>query len=470
MFVKGDYMVKEEKLRSEIDDKYKWDLTKMYKDAKEFNDDYDKALELINEISRFRGKLLNDSNTLYEYLKKDDELNVVMTNLYVYASALNDEDVSNKDNQKTYMKVLNLYSLTNEKLSFTTSELLKTDYEVIKEYIKENDNLKEYAFDLEEIYRFQPYVLSEHEEKLVSNLSDLSQKFKNNFSIINNTLVDFGYIKDEDGNEVKLTNGNYPKYIKSDNRKVRKAAFEARGKAYMKFSNLISTDYEAYIKACAMIAKARKYDSTMDMYLFDDGVTKQIYDNLLKVSDDNLSVLHKYFKIRKDILKFDTLEPYDLSAPLVKDYNKVYKPDDAKELICKALSVYGDEYINQLRSFFDNRNIDFYPNKGKRVGYYQNNSYKDIIVFGNYNDDFNSVSSIAHELGHAMHSYYSLKNNPPHLSEYTLLVAEIASLTNEMLLSNYVINNTDDKDLKLYALSNIIEVFADNFFGTLSLG
>ena len=257
MFVKGDYMVKEEKLRSEIDDKYKWDLTKMYKDAKEFNDDYDKALELINEISRFRGKLLNDSNTLYEYLKKDDELNVVMTNLYVYASALNDEDVSNKDNQKTYLKVLNLYSLTDEKLSFTTSELLKTDYEVIKEYIKENDNLKEYAFDLEEIYRFQPYVLSEPEEKLVSNLSDLSQKFKNNFSIINNTLVDFGYIKDEDGNEVKLTNGNYPKYIKSDNRKVRKAAFEAGGKAYMKFCNLISTDYEAYIKECAMIAKCR---------------------------------------------------------------------------------------------------------------------------------------------------------------------------------------------------------------------
>ena len=125
-------MVKEEKLRSEIDDKYKWDLTKMYKDAKEFNDDYDKALELINEISRFRGKLLNDSNTLYKYLKKDDELNVVMTNLYVYASALNDEDLSNKDNQKTYLKVLNLYSLTDEKLSFTTSELLKTDYEVIK--------------------------------------------------------------------------------------------------------------------------------------------------------------------------------------------------------------------------------------------------------------------------------------------------------------------------------------------------
>lgn len=470
MFVKGDYMVKEEKLRSEVDDKYKWDLTRMYKTDDDFNLDCDKLLELIDRIKSYKGIITKDAKTLCDYLKLEEEIDIIFTNLYVYANALNDEDVSNIKSQKKYNKVLNLLSKYNEASSFTTPELLKTDYDVIKKYINENDDLKEYSFDLEEIYRFQPYVLSEPEEKLVANLSDLSQHFENNFSIINNTLVDLGYIKDENGVKVKLTNGNYSKYIMSNNRKVRKEAFEAKGKAYKKFSNLISTDYGAYIKACAMIAKAKKYDSTIKMYLFPDGMTKEIYDNLLKVSDDNLSVLHKYFKIRKEVLKLDTLEPYDLSVPLVKDYNKVYKPEDAKELICKALSVYGNEYVNQLRSFFDNRNIDFYPNKGKRSGYYQNNSYKDIIVFGNYNDDFNSVSSIAHELGHAMHSYYSMKNNPPHLSEHTLLVAEVASLTNEMLLSNYVVNNTDDKDLKLCALNNIIEVFADNFFGTLSLG
>lgn len=463
-------MVKEEKQRSEIEDKYKWDLTRMYKDENEFNLDCNNLIHLFEKLKEFKGIITKDSKTLYDYLKLEDQIDIIFTNLYVYASCKNDVDLTDKDSQKQYNKVLDLLSKYDDISSFTTPELLKTDYKVIKKYIKENDSLKEYAFDLEQIYRYQPYVLSENEEKLVSNLTELSLKFKNNFNIINNTLVDLGYIKDEDDNNVKLTNGNYSKYIKSNDRRVRKEAFEAKGKAYKKFSNLISTDYEAYIKACSMIAKAKKYSSSMNMYLFPDAVSKEAYDNLLKVSDDNLNVLHKYFKIRKDILKLDSLEPYDLSAPLVKNYNKVYKPKDAKELICKALSIYGEEYTNQIRNFFDNRNIDFYPNKGKRVGYYQNDSYKDILVFGNYNDDFSSVSSIAHELGHAMHSYYSKKSNKPHLSEYRILVAEIASLTNEILLSNYVINNSDDKELKLYALNNMIEVITDNFFGTLSLG
>lgn len=463
-------MVKEEKQRSEIEDKYKWDLTRMYKDENEFNLDCDNLTHLFEKIKKFKGIITKDSKTLYEYLTLEDQIDMIFTNLYVYASCKNDVDLTDKDSQKQYNKVLDLLSKYDDISSFAIPELLKTDYKVIKKYIKENDNLKEYAFDLEQIYRYQPYVLSEIEEKLVSNLTELSLKFKNNFNIINNTLVDLGYIKDEDDNNVKLTNGNYSKYIKSNDRRVRKEAFEAKGKAYKKFSNLISTDYEAYIKACSMIAKAKKYNSSMDMYLFPDAVSKEVYDNLLKVSDDNLNVLHKYFKIRKEILKLDSLEPYDLSAPLVKNYNKVYKPEDAKELICKALSIYGDEYVNQIRNFFDNRNIDFYPNKGKKVGYYQNDSYKDILVFGNYNDDFSSVSSIAHELGHAMHSYYSKKSNKPHLAEYTLLVAEVASLTNEILLSNYVINNSDDKELKLYVLSDMIEVIADNFFDTLSLG
>lgn len=463
-------MVKEEKQRSEIEDKYKWDLTRMYKDENEFNLDCDNLTHLFEKLNDFKGIITKDSNTLYEYLKLEEQIDIIFTNLYVYASCKNDVDLTDKDSQKQYNKVLDLLSKYDDISSFTTPELLKTDYKKIKEYVKENDKLKEYAFDLEQIYRYQPYILSESEEKLVSNLTELSLKFKNNFNIINNTLVDLGYIKDEDDNNVKLTNGNYSKYIKSNDRRVRKEAFEAKGKAYKKFSNLISTDYEAYIKACSMIAKAKKYNSSMDMYLFPDAVSKEVYDNLLKVSDDNLNVLHKYFKIRKDILKLDSLEPYDLSAPLVKNYNKVYKPEDAKELICKALSIYGDEYVNQIKNFFDNRNIDFYPNKGKKVGYYQNDSYKDILVFGNYNDDFSSVSSIAHELGHAMHSYYSKKSNKPHLAEYTILVAEIASLTNQILLSNYVINNSDDKELKLYVLSDMIEVIADNFFGTLSLG
>ena len=463
-------MAKEEKLRSEIDDKYKWDLTRMYSCEEDFNADYNNLIKLIDELKSFRGIIVKDAETLLKYLKLEENASTILTNMYVYAYCKNDEDLSNKESQKRFNKVLDIFSISSEATSFAIPELLKTDYEVIKDYIKENDKLEEYSFDLEEIYRYQPYVLTENEEKLVSNISDLSNKIEENFSIINNTMIDFGYIKDENNNDVKLTVANYAKYIKSYDRNVRRQAFEAKGKAYKKFSNLISNDYETYIKACSMIAKAKKYDSSMDMFLFPDGVTRKAYDTLLEVSKNNLNILHKYFRLKKEILNLDKLEAYDLSVPLVKDYKKIYKPEDAREIIIKALSVYGDEYENEIKKLFDNRHIDFYPNKGKRTGYYENESSKDIIILGNYNDDFHSISSIAHELGHALHGYYSKKNNKPHLSEYSILIAEVASLTNEVLLANYVINNADDKKLKLYALDNLISVLSDNFFGTLSLG
>ncbi len=463
-------MPEQEKLRSEIDDKYKWDLTRMYSCEKEFDDDYNSFIKFIEELKSFKGIIAKDSETLLKYLKLDENANTILMNMYVYALCKNDEDLSNKESQKRYNKVLDILSKYDEATSFVMPELLKTDYEVIKKYIKENKELEEYSFDLEEIYRYQPYVLTESEEKLVSNISDLSNKIEGNFSIINNTLVDFGYIKDENNNDVKLTIGNYSKYIRSYDRNVRKQAYEARGKAYKKFSNLISNDYESYIRACSMIAKAKKYESSMDMFLFPDGVTRKVYDTLIEVAKSNLNILHKYFNLKKEILNLDKLETYDLSVSLAKDYKRVYKPEDAKEIIIKALSVYGDEYKNELKKLFDERNIDFYPNNGKRSGYYENSSSKDIIILGNYNDNFDSISSIAHELGHALHSYYSTKNNKPHLSGYSILIAEVASLTNEVLLANYVINNTDDKKLKLYVLDNLIDVLSNNFFDTLSLG
>lgn len=463
-------MAKEEKLRSEIDDKYKWDLTRLYKNDEEFYSDMNKANELLKKVTEFKGKITKDSKSLYEYLTLDEELDVLFTNLYVYVSSNKDTDVTNSVSIKKFNEVMNLYSKYGEEASFAMPELLSLNYEKIKDYIKSYEPLKEYSYDLKEIYKYQKYTLSEKEEVLLSNISDLRSKFKDNFTVANNSLVDFGYIKDEDGEKVKLTNGNYLKYITSKDRRVRHDAFVAKGEAYKKFSGLIATDYEAAIKADSMIAKARGYKSSLEMYLYPDGLTEDMYKNLLKVSDDNLPVLHKYYKLIKDVLKLDKLKAYDLSAPLTSISDKVYKPEEAIELICNATKVYGEEYSNLIRKAYEEKWIDFYPNKNKKVGYYSNDCPNGMVVFGNYNDDYSSVSSIAHELGHAMHSYYSRKNNKPHNQEYSILVAEIASLTNEMLLSNYVINNTDDKELKLQAINTILDVFSSNFFGTLSTG
>lgn len=459
-----------EKLRIEIDNKYKWDLSAIYNDEDQFDKDCEYALKLIDETKSFKGHLTESSSVLYDYLTKDEELTTILNNLFLYASCKNDEDVSEKESQKRYSKVLEIYSTCNEKLSFVNPELLKTDYAVIRKFLTENASLNEYKIDLERIYRYQPYVLSEKEEKLLGNLSDIKTRFKNNFNIISNVLINLGYIRDEDGNKVKLTNGNFSKYIRSKDRNVRKQAHKNKGMAYKKYANLIATDYEGSIKTDSMISKARGYKSNIEMYLFEDGVTTEVYDNLLKVANDNLSTLHKYFDLKKDILKLDKLYPYDLSASMIDESKEKYSPSTARKTITEALSIYGDEYVNELNRLFDEKCIDFYPNKGKNSGFYENASSRKTVVFCNYNDDFYSMSSLAHELGHAMHSYYSRKNNKEHLAYYSILIAEIASLTNEILLSNYILNNTDDKKLKLQAIQNILEVFADNFYGTLCLG
>ena len=457
--------------RDEVQEKYKWDLTPIYKDEEEFNNDKDKALKLIEELDNYKGRITENSETLYNFLKLEEDISVVISNMFLYASCKRDEDLSNSENQKRYNEVVNVDSIYMEKDSFTLPELLKTKYDVIEKYIEENDKLKEFTFDLKEMYRFQKYVLSDKEEVLLSNISELGHKYESNFNIIVDSIMDLGYITLDDGSEVKLTNGNYSKYSRSKSRNVRKQAYLNQKNALKKFANLVSTDYEGNIKTDAMVAKARGYNSNLEMYLYNDGLTPTMYDNMLDIAHKNLNVLHKYYRMIKKISKIDDFKIYDISVPLLDKYDKKYTPEDARRMIVEALSVYGSEYTEILDSAFENRWIDFYPNKGKKSGYYETCVFKGHpVVLGNYNDDFLSVSSICHELGHAMNSYYSFKNNPPHLAQYTILVAEVASITNEVLLSNYIVKHSNDKFEKLEAIKNILEVFASNFFGTLSEG
>ncbi len=464
-------MAKEEKLRSEIDDKYKWDLDSMYASKEVFKNDIISAEKMIDELVSYKGIVTKDANTLYNFLKLEEKLDVILTNLYVYAESKKNEDLSNEENQKMYNEILNLLSISGEKTSFVMPELMKTSYDVIKKYISENDKLKEFTFDLEQIYRYQKYTLSEKEETLLGNIGDLRNKFENNFNVALYSMVDYGYIKDEDGNEVKLTNGNMQKYARSKDRRVRHDSFKARYNALQKYAGLIATDYEGSVKADVVIAKARGYKSDLEMHLYEDGVPEEIYRNLLKVSDDNINVFHKYIKMVKDVLKLKDFSVYDLSAPLTGESDKKYSVSDAKKMITKALGVLGKDYVKLLNKAFDERWIDFYPNKGKHSGYYEQDSYVGHpLVLSNYTEDYVSVSSLAHELGHAINSYYSKENNPPHLSEYTLFTAEVASLTNEILFSNYIIKNSTNKTEKLIAIEYMLSVIAGNFYGTISEG
>lgn len=457
--------------REEIDEKYKWDLTSIYKSEDEFNKDKEEFIKLLDEIDKYKGILTQSADTLYNYLVLEDRMQTIISNLFVYSHCKKDEDINNKENIKRYNEILNIDSICNEKSSFIMPELMKTDYEIIKKYINEDDRLKEYEFDLEMIYRFQKYTVSENEEKLLSNIDELQTKHENSFETCLYSIVDYETILDEENNEVKITNGNYSKYIRSKNRRVRQDAYNARGKELKKFASLFANSYEGHLKCDSISAKTKGYNSPLQMYLYPDGVTEEIYDNLLNIADKNINILYKYYKLIKHILKLGKLEVYDLLAPLTEVSNKKYTPEDCKEILLNAFNIYGEEYVSIIKKAFDERWIDFYPNEGKRSGYYENVAFKgNPVVFANYNDDLSSVSAIAHELGHAVHSYFSLKNNKEHLAGYKLIVAEVASLTNEIILSNYIINNSNDKNEKLNAISNILEIFASNFYGTLAEG
>ena len=457
-------MIIKEKERNEIDDKYKWDLTCIYKSDKEIDIDIKRVEALLNEILSMKGSLARTSENLYKYLTLDDELNRLIAKMYVYSSCKSDENVLDSKSEKRFNKILNLYSKVNDKESFILPELLKTDYDVIKRYIEENEKLKEYEFDLFLIYRYQPYVVSEKEESLLSNIGTLQNDFEKSFDTITNGIMKYGFIKDESGNRVELTNGNYSKYIKSQDRKVRKNAFITRFKKVEEFKQALAVSYQAHLKADSYIAKRRGYNSTLDMYLFPDFMKEKDYDNLLKFASNNIDTLHRCFKLRKDVLGLSKLYDYDLSCNLV-NYDKKYSFEDAKKTIFEALSVMGDEYTSILSKAFNENWIDVYPNKGKKSGYYSTFAgCGNPIILANYNNDFNGVSSLAHELGHSVHSYYSHMSNKPHLEDYSIFVAEVASLTNEILLANYIINNSDDKNLKLLAISNMIDVISDNIY------
>lgn len=463
-------MIKEQE-RNEIEEKFKWDLSFLYKDEKSFYDDLDELKKYVLDINLFKDKILENENTLYDFLELETKIDDLITNLYVYASSLSNEDVSNSKYQKMQMDILGVASLYSEVASFVMPEMLSNTYDKVDEFINKKDELKKYESTLKDIYRYKKYTLNNNEEKLMSYLSDLQSKFENNFSVTLNSIIDFGIIKDEDGNDVKLNLNNYVKYIRSTNRDVRKAAYLARGINLEKYLQTLAIDYEGYVKADVLSAKARNYESSLQKHLYADYVTPKLYDNLLKIANDKIDVLHKFYHMKKELLGYEELQPYDLSTPLSSKSNKKYSVEDAKKIILESLSLLGKEYNNVLKEAFDNRWIDFMPTKNKCSGYYETMAAKgNPIILANYTEDFDSVSALAHELGHAVHSYYSHKNQPSFLSSYSIFVAEVISLTNEILLSNYIVKNSNDKLEKLHAIENILNVFSNNFFGTLTEG
>lgn len=453
-------MAKEEKLRCEIEDKYKWDLTKIYKDEKEWQKDFDDVKEKILKVLEYKDSFLSNGKKLYEYLKYDEEVSRKLEKIYYYAHLNYDADTLDEKYKVMTNKVSDLFTKYNELSSFVVPEILKLDEEKLNTFYKDEEKLEDYRFSIENIYRFKNHTLDEEKEKMLSNLSKCLSNPEETYEALTDSDFEYDYITDEKGNKVKFNESNYSLFIKSKDRSVRKKAFEMLHNKYKKYIRTITSTYKGEVENNVVLAKIRNYDSAISASLYSDNVPVDIYNNLIKVVNDNMNVLYDYYDLKKEILSLDRLHMYDTYVEIINKIDKKYSFDEAKEIVIDALSVLGDKYVKNLKKAFDEKWIDIYHSKGKRSGAYSSGNFDvNPYVLLNFEGTLNDVSTLAHELGHSMHTYLSCKNNPYQYSSYEIFVAEVASTVNELLLANYMLKNSKNKDEKLAIINHILDLY-----------
>ena len=457
-------MGKLQKTRDEIDIKYTWDLTLIYKTDEEFLKDYEKVSKEVKKISKYQGILVKSASNLLGYLKLFNELDRKLSKLYYYANLKNDQDTTNTKYQDFLGKVKNLLTKFEELDAYAEPELMSVDYDLIEKYYKEEKELKEYEFVLSNLFRFKKHILSKEVEEVLSSLSNSLDNSSETYEALTDSDMKFGNILNENNEEVELTESNYNVFLHSKDRRVRKEAFNRVLTTYGEYKNTISSTFSGNVDTLTTLAKLKKYNSSLEASLFSDNVDIKVYNNLIKTVKDNLDVLYKYFKLKKDFLKLDEFHLYDQYVELVEENTKTYTFIEAKELVIDALSVLGEDYIKNLNKAFDERWIDVYNNKGKRGGAYSSGFYdtKPYVLL-NYEGTINDVSTLAHELGHSMHTYYSCLNNPYQYSQYKIFVAEVASTVNELLLNFHLLNKGSIEDKK-YILSNLMNLFKSTIY------
>lgn len=452
--------------RSMIETKDKWDLSLIYKTQKDFENELEITKNLILEYrKKYENHTMDNANIFYNSIIDSLEISRKLDKLYVYASMKSDEDVSNNDNQELKNKVINLYDLATANMFFVDTELLKEDYAKIEKFYQDEPKLLEHEVNIKDTFRYKKHTLSDIEEKLLSNISKAFGNDEQTYGYLTDSDMTFGTIKNEDNKEVELTDTNYSIYIESKDRRVRKEAFDALYNHYKQFKNTITSTFDGSIKQSVSIAKLRKYNSAFEASLFKDEISIDVYNTLVNTIHENLNVFHKYYDLKKKVLNLDEFHLYDVYVEMVKDYDKKYSFDEAKQIVINALSVLGNDYIETFKKAFDEKWIDIYPNKNKRGGAYSGGSYdtKPYILL-NYQGTLDDVSTLAHEGGHSMHSYYTRTNQPIQYGDYPIFVAEVASTVNEILLAKYMLKNSTSKEEKLVILNQLLELFKGTIY------
>lgn len=451
--------------RDEIDSKYKWQLEHIYASEDDWEEDFRKIKKLSKEITKYKGKLADDMNALLECLRLSDELLSLNDKLFVYARMRRDENNGEPKYQALTDRAMALSTEVYASVSFIVPEIISIDEAVLKKAIDEVNGLSLYKQYFNEILRQKKHILSQREEELLALSAEISNAPSDIFSMFNNADIKFEFIKDENGDEVEVTKGRYIKFLESTDRRVRRDAFKALYSSYTAMKNTLAASLSSEIKGNKFYASVRKYDSSLSASLDKDNISTDVYDNLINTVNKSLPLLHRYLRLRKRALKLDELHMYDIYVPLVEQPSKQIPFEESQELVLKALEPLGSKYIEDLNNAFMSGWIDVYENQGKTSGAYSWGTYlTHPYVLLNYQGTVNDVFTLAHEMGHAMHSYYTSKTQPYIYSDYKIFVAEVASTVNESLLSHYMLGNTNDKKMKAYLLNHYLEEFRGTIF------
>lgn len=445
--------------------KYNWNLQHIFKNEEEYNESKKEIKQILKQIKDMEGTICKTSDNLYKFYNLYEKVLEIFEKVYAYGMLKYHLDMSNQDGVKIFKEVEALGTEFNVATSFVTPEITYADETKIKEYLEKDNRLQKYSRDIKDILEEKQHTLSKEAENLLANYSEIISAPENTYDTLTNTEFKFGTLVNEDGEEVELTDSTYSLYLKSQKQDVRKQAFELMYEKYSEFVNTITEMYITNVKGKSTTAKIRKYKTSLEQAVIQDDSSIKVYEALIEAVNKNLDVNHKFINIKKKMLNLSEMHMYDLYVnPFQKEKDSITF-EEAKNEVLNALQILGKEYTNKLQEAFEYNWIDVYEKPNKKGGAYSMGVYGvHPYVLINFVNSKRDISTIAHELGHSLHSYYSNENQSVIDANYTLMVAEVASTVNEILLSDYQIKNEKDNSKKAELLYELLEMFRATFF------
>jgi len=444
--------------REAIDPRYKWTLEDLYSGDEAWEEDFSQLKILIREVSEFKGKLSGSPENVRQCLNKHDLMYEIQEKLITFAFRRCDEDTTRGRYQEMRSRIQTLSTETSKAVSFINPELLSFEDEALMGLCDRDEGLKIYRHKFENLLRFRPHILTSHEEDILAMAENIAEGPSTIFNFLNNADITFPWIQDERGEKIELTKGRFNQFQTSPDREVRKNAFRAFYSVYADWANTLAAILSSSIKKDVFFSRVRGYASTLQAALHRDHIPLEVYGNLIETINAHLEPLHRYISLKKRVLSLDRVHPYDLSAPLIPELDLNISYPEGEKMVTEGLSVLGEDYIESLRRGIESGWIDVYENRGKCSGAYSDAAYGGHpYILMNYNDKLNDVFTLAHELGHAMNSYFTFREQPYVYSQTTIFLAEVASTTNEILLVEHLLARTREKNKRLYLLNKYAE-------------